>query len=95
MRRSVRRNRENERPGTRYGKRTVIQAEPMLIGEAKYVGLRVICDCGRVDLVRKSYLVRGRGLQCPDCEADERSKAMQGHKRGQPWRNGRSELTAP
>ncbi|WP_313242968.1 hypothetical protein [Stutzerimonas nitrititolerans] len=89
------RNTDNEQPGTRYGKRVVLRSGVILCGQTKYVGLRVICDCGRVDLVRKSYLVRGRGLQCPDCEADERSKAMQGHKRGQPWRNGRSELTAP
>ena len=54
------RNTANEQPGTRYGRRVVLRSGFILCGQTKYVALWVRCDCGRVDLVRKSMLARGR-----------------------------------
>lgn len=68
------RNRDNERPGTRYGKRVVMGVETLIFNSVKYVGLRVRCDCGNIDVVRKAYIVGGRGNQCPACSAEARQK---------------------
>jgi len=70
------RNTDNEKPGTRYGKRVVLRSGVILCGQTKCVALWVRCDCGRVDLVRKSMLVSGRADQCVECKADERSAVM-------------------
>ena len=70
------RNTANEQPGTRYGKRVVLSTDRIVIGQTKYVALLVRCDCGRVDLVRKSMLVRGSANQRVECKADERSAVM-------------------
>lgn len=70
------RNTANEQPGTRYGRRVVLRSGFILCGQTKYVALWVRCDCGRVDLVRKSMLVSGYADQCVECQADERSAVM-------------------
>lgn len=80
------RNTDNEKPGTRYGKRVVLSTDRIVIGHLKYVGLWVRCDCGRTDLVRKSALVAGLADQCKDCELADRAQAMRGLKVGAEWR---------
>lgn len=80
------RNRANEQPGTRYGRRVVLRSGFILCGQTKYVALWVRCDCGRVDLVRKSELVAGRAGKCRDCETAERAEIMVGLKFGEQWR---------
>jgi DNA-binding XRE family transcriptional regulator len=67
--RTTQRDRECEKPGTRYGRRVVISTDAIISGGVKYVGLWVRCDCGRTDLVRKSSLVAGVADQCADCGA--------------------------
>lgn len=70
------RNTDNEQPGTRYGRRVVLRSGIILCGQTKYVALWVRCDCGRVDLVRKSMLVSGYADRCVDCKHDDKSRQM-------------------
>jgi hypothetical protein len=70
------RNTDKERAGTRYGRRVVLSSDAIICGQIKYIGLWVRCDCGRVDLVRKSMLVSGYADRCVECKADERSAVM-------------------
>lgn len=62
------------------------------MGKTKYIALWVRCDCGRVDLVRKSSLISGAADQCRDCETLQRSEAMRGVKIGQPWARNRKPI---
>lgn len=85
-----RRNYENEKPGTRYGRREVLRAETIVHGTTKYVGLWVRCTCGRVDLIRKSTLVARLADKCKDCENAERAEFMQGMIFGERWSERRA-----
>lgn len=70
------RNLENEKPGTRYGKRVVVRPEAIIYGGSKHPGLWMRCDCGKEDLVTKSAVVNGRAKQCVECKANEKSARM-------------------
>lgn len=84
------RNFDNEQPGTRYGRRVVLRTETIVHKMTKYVGLWVRCDCGGVDLVRKSMLVTGRADKCKNCENTERAEFMQGMRFGEQWSKRRA-----
>jgi len=90
------RNTDNEKPGTRYGKRVVLRSGFILCGQTKYVALWVQCECGSVDLVRKSALVNGKADRCVECQSDERSRGMFGLPANSAWSRGMGhQLTAP
>lgn len=64
-------------PGTRYGKRVVFGAEPILRKTHKIRGLWMRCDCGREDLVDRYQVTRGLASQCLDCQKVEQSLRME------------------
>lgn len=63
------RNLETEKPGTRYGGRTVLRADVIIQSGRKQSALWVRCECGREDLVVKSSLVKGHADRCKPCAA--------------------------
>lgn len=77
----------SERIGTRYGRRTVIGSGHILISGVKYVALKVRCDCGTEDLVRKSQISDAHGRQCRECSYDEKSREMRGRPMNARWKN--------
>lgn len=60
-------NYATEQVGLRYGSRVIIGVEPLMIGEVKYRGLVMRCDCGNVSTVQKSHVVNGRANKCDNC----------------------------
>jgi hypothetical protein len=60
-------NYETERVGLRYGYRVVEGVTTLMIGETKYRGLIMRCDCGNVSVVQKSHVVNGRANKCDKC----------------------------
>lgn len=77
----------SERIGTRYGSRTVIGVGHVEYSGVKYVALKVRCDCGAEDLIRKSQLKRGIGRACRECSYDEKSREMRGKPMNARWKN--------
>lgn len=79
----------SERIGTRYSSRTVIGVGHVEYSGVKYVALKVRCDCGAEDLIRKSQLKRGIGRACRECSYDEKSREMRGKPMNARWKTER------
>lgn len=61
------RDTDAEKPGKRYGRRTVLSAESVLVSGHRRIVLQVRCDCGQVDRVLKTSLTAGKANQCAAC----------------------------